>query len=197
MKNFKVGDKIRAISNIYDITSKNNEWEGVVTDVEGICVSAKTIKCKEKSWIGTTFCMLKKENFELIVSQEEKKTPFQYMLDYYDIKVGEVFLLNGEKFYFDENNVLRYENNSRSYLIEKLLSGTSNVEKLPWKAKNGDTVWKINTDGNIFDCVFGKYLPSSVALLKLGWLFPTKEEAERNKDRVLKEMKEVLNGKTY
>lgn len=195
MKNFKVGEKIRAISNLYDITSKDNEWEGVVTDVEGIYVSAKTIKCKEKSWIGTTFCRLKIENFELIVSQEEKKTPFQYLLDYYDIKVGEVFLFDGNEVYFDEDGNLLYKDGALTIGYKnRCFMGTANIEKLPWKPKGGDKVWKINTDGNIFDCVFGKYLPSSVALLKLGWIFPTKEEAEKNKDRVLQEMKEVLSG---
>lgn len=128
--------------------------------------------------------------FELV--EEEKKTPFQYMLDYYNIKVGEVFLLNGENFYFDENNVLRYENNSRSYLIEKLLSGTANVEKLPWKPKGGDKVWIIDAEGVVYEGLFTEQLPCNLAMLKLGWLFPTKEEAESNKDRVLAEMKEVL-----
>lgn len=195
MKNFKIGDKIRAISNIYDITSKDNEWEGVVTDVEGIYVSAKTIKCNKESFIGTTFCRLKIENFELIVSQGEKKTPFQYLLDYYDLKVGEVFLLNGHEVYFNVNGCLLFKNNQRpSGMIDYLLDGTAKVEKLHWKPKTGDKVWKIFTDGNAYKCSFHESSSSSVSLLKLGWLFPTKEEAEANKERVLAEMKEVLNG---
>lgn len=130
--------------------------------------------------------------FELV--EEEKKTPFQYMLDYYNIKVGEVFKIDGEKVYFDENKMLKKENGRSAYLYISLLDETSKVEKLPWKPKYGDKVWMIFSDGGVYECFFSESSPSNISLLKLGWLFPTKEEAESNKERVLQEMKEVLNG---
>lgn len=128
--------------------------------------------------------------FELV--EEEKKTPFQYMLDYYNIKVGEVFKINGIKVYFDENKMLKKENGRSAYLYISLLDENSKVEKIPWKPKYGDTVWMIFSDGGVYECFFSKSSPSNIAMLKLGWIFQTKEEAEANKERVFAEMKEVL-----
>lgn len=132
--------------------------------------------------------------FELV---EEKKTPFEYLLEYYDIKVGEVFKFDGEEVYFDEEGMLRYKNCDfiTGYCqLTDLVNCNGNVEKIPWKPKNGDTVWMIFSDGGVHECFFSKSSPSNVAMFKLGWIFQTKEEAEANKERVFAEMKEVLNG---
>lgn len=130
--------------------------------------------------------------FELV---EEKQTPFQYMLEYYDLKVGEVFLLNGLELHFNENcSLFDKYNLGANELLNSLVNCTAKVEKLTWKPKDNDKVWKIDAEGFVYEGSFTESLLSNIALLKLGWIFPTKEEAERNKDRVLAEMKEVLNG---
>ena len=46
--------------------------------------------------------------------------------------------------------------------------------------------------GCVYSLVFNFDDSDGVALLKCGWLFRTKEEAEANRERVLKEMKEVM-----
>lgn len=129
--------------------------------------------------------------FELV--EEEKKTPFQYMLDYYNIKVGEVFKFDGEEVYFDEDGNLLYKDGAVTIGFKnKCYNGTANVEKLPWKPKDNDKVWKIDAEGFVYEGTFTESLLSNISLLKLGWIFQTKEEAEANKERVFAEMKEVL-----
>lgn len=82
-------------------------------------------------------------------------------------------------------------------LIGALLTGKYKLEKLQWKPKDGDTVWYIFSS----KCAEKNWCESFtcdrkntiyVALYKCGWLFRTKEEAEANMERVLKEMKEVM-----
>lgn len=63
---FKVGDKIRATSDRYGVTTKRNKWEGVVTSMgENGRFNADTTKCSQ-GFIGNTFFDLKPEYFELI-----------------------------------------------------------------------------------------------------------------------------------
>ncbi|MFR7590262.1 MAG: hypothetical protein ACLUVC_02370 [Longibaculum sp.] len=61
---FKVGDKVRAISNDYSITSKNEYWEGIVTKVYNkYYFSAKTTSVRNK---GIEYSGLDVRDFELI-----------------------------------------------------------------------------------------------------------------------------------
>ena len=63
---FNVGDRIRATSNHYVITSKERHWEGIVTNVTDCDFSATTTKCDYEDNIGAVFTDLNDEYFELI-----------------------------------------------------------------------------------------------------------------------------------
>ena len=60
---FKVGDKVRAITNNYGFTSVVNQWEGVVTAISEMYFSAKTTAGYSA---GVLFTRLKYKDFELI-----------------------------------------------------------------------------------------------------------------------------------
>ena len=63
---FKVGDKIRATSDRYGVTTKRNKWEGVIACVyKSGLFDADTTKCSNGA-IGVRFFDLKPEYFELI-----------------------------------------------------------------------------------------------------------------------------------
>ena len=66
MAKFKVGDKVRAISDKYIFTNKSYNWEGEVIEVKGGCFRAKTTYCICKDNIGCVYYGLKYEHFELI-----------------------------------------------------------------------------------------------------------------------------------
>jgi hypothetical protein len=65
MSKFKVGDKVRAITNNYEWTTKNKEWEGVVTDVGENYFRARTTWCLCKDIVGDEYGFLNYERFEL------------------------------------------------------------------------------------------------------------------------------------
>ena len=76
-EDLKVGMKIRAIDNRYAITSKNYQFEGVVTDIDEDTetFSAKTIHstCPERVFRnGCVWDMLTSEHFEIIASKKRE-----------------------------------------------------------------------------------------------------------------------------
>lgn len=78
------------------------------------------------------------------------------------------------------------------YFLKYLLNGGFEIERIPWKPKEGEKYYLVNENGDI---TFSKndYIIWDASLIKCGWAFRTKEEAEANKERVLKEMREVLD----
>lgn len=76
--------------------------------------------------------------------------------------------------------------------IAQLLMGELEIERIPWKPKKGEIYYLINETGNI-DYYNNNHDILDACLIKCGWAFRTKEEAEANKERVFKEMWEVLD----
>lgn len=63
---FKVGDKVRATTDLYGTTTKSQGWEGIVTNVwESGYFDAETTKCLDGS-IGHEFLHLNPKHFKLI-----------------------------------------------------------------------------------------------------------------------------------
>lgn len=92
---FKVGDKVKAITNHYDITSEEMGWEGIIVNLTGTRFNAKTTKCIEKSEIGCTYEDLNENDFELIA-------PFR--ID--DLEFADIMTLrNGDKYVFVEGTM--------------------------------------------------------------------------------------------
>lgn len=78
------------------------------------------------------------------------------------------------------------------YFLKYLLNGDFEIEKIPWKPKEDEEYYFIWGDGDVSHFLYNKDIVD-IALIKCGWAFRTEEEAEANKERVLKEMREVLD----
>ena len=78
------------------------------------------------------------------------------------------------------------------YFLKYLLNGDFEIEKIPWKPKEGERYYFVNENEDI-DSYKNDYALLDACLIKCGWAFRTEEEAEANKERVLKEMQEVLD----
>lgn len=98
---FKVGDKVRAISAYYSITSKDNNWEGIVTDVYGCGFDAKTTKCSKKNKIGEEFFSLNPERFELISNITLSDLQFADILT---LRNGERYVVAQEYMYGEDGS---------------------------------------------------------------------------------------------
>ena len=59
------------------------------------------------------------------------------------------------------------------------------------RQEDGDKVWYIGARKNVFNDYFDSSDLGHIALVKCGWLFKSRDEAEANKDRVFEEYKIV------
>lgn len=84
------------------------------------------------------------------------------------------------------------ENKRPKSVLYRSTKEYSQTEPLLWIPNHGDAVWVILDDGTVMIDSFFECSPHSVALYKCGWLFRTKELAEKNLGKVLKEMKDIL-----
>ena len=96
----KVGDKVKAITNNYNITSKKNEWEGIVTKVKGNHFGARTTYTKNGYFIG--------DEFELRCGDFSKVDIKRQDLQFADV----LTLRNGERYVVADNCIYGEE---RSY----------------------------------------------------------------------------------
>ena len=77
------------------------------------------------------------------------------------------------------------------YFLKYLLNGDFEIEKIPWKPKEDERYYFVDETEDI-SSYRNTYALLDACLIKCGWAFQTREEAEANRERVLKEMKEVL-----
>lgn len=132
----------------------------------------------------------------------EEKTLYEMILEKLGVEEGEKFniiLENGKPsrfnfFYFEGCHLYDKYGNKSSSALGRLITGKATIEKLHWKPKVGEIVYYVDcVDEEIHGTPFS-YNPFDLAMLKCEWYFRTEEKAEANKERVLKEMKEVLNN---
>lgn len=115
------------------------------------------------------------------------------------VEIGEEFNIieDGEQLYycpykFTEKGLVGKYNNIWDKRLSELIRGICKVEKLPWKPKDKEVVYSMLDNHTIFPIEFDCTSTTYVALYKCGWLFRTEKEAEANKERVIKEMREVI-----
>ena len=77
--------------------------------------------------------------------------------------------------------------------LDRLLNGSDEIVKLPWKPKDGEGYFYINKLGVAGHMTFSGS-SVDIALYAFGNCFRTREEAEAHKDEILQKMNEVLNG---
>ena len=74
-----------------------------------------------------------------------------------------------------------------------IVCGKAEIVKLPWKPKEGQTVYSfysVGLDGvlKVVNFIWGNDIITYQALVKAGWVFPTCEEAEAALPAVAKEL---------
>lgn len=118
------------------------------------------------------------------------------------VEIGEEFKVEGVadktyKFIIDELIVCSEKNANHGYvsanmMLVSLAKGDANLIKLPWKPKKGEGYWTFNV---FFGS--GKWAVASFAwgdevfdnaVLKAGWVYRTREEAEAALPKVAAEM---------
>lgn len=94
-RKFKVGDKVRAVTNKYVWTSKKTHWEGEVTELSDDEFCARTTKCDVTSKVGEEFLFLEYDHFELIKDESKyyngKVVCTENKIDDKDFTVGKIY----------------------------------------------------------------------------------------------------------
>lgn len=115
----------------------------------------------------------------------------------------EEFIFNGTTYRLSENGIERkiIETTITGHpvrwvpaplSINALLGGK--VESIPHPPVEGERFYYVEVSGDINKRAFGKGSLQSLLLYKSGNYFLTREEAEKNKDRILKELKVEIGG---
>lgn len=204
--------KMRCIDVGNDIYTKGKIYEvinGVWKDDEGDLVGDEYEKTIDDI-NGRSCATWELVEDEVIESVKEEKTLLEVVMEYLGVTEGEEFnivwgsgndssLSTLNPFMFKDGELLNnYQNSSDNYL-GWLITGAYKIEKLKWKPKDGERVWYIFNSKHTEEswcesCTCDSKNTVYVALYKCGWLFRTKKEAEANRERVLAEMKEVMDN---
>ena len=132
----------------------------------------------------------------------EKLTPMEYLKQYLGVVDGELFdvYVDGDiyiysPYYFKGNNIYDKNDCDVSYcaITHRLLTGIHTIKKRPFVPKEDEKFFYISKKGYICETMNLQWI-HDIAIIKLGWAFRTKEEALANKERVMKEMQEVMKN---
>lgn len=115
----------------------------------------------------------------------------------FKIQAGKI-LVNEELFVITEGGIRDMDGTSRNDgILPNLLMGVFTVKKFPWKPKNGEAYYYIDTDDKVTYETFDPSVVYDLALYKLGKFYRTREEAEAHAeedkaywDEVRKELEE-------
>ena len=100
--------------------------------------------------------------------------------------------IENNPFYFDGDYLYnKYNDNAETEIVYYLMVGTYEIKMRPFVPKYGEKYYIIHIDGAVCADVNELYV-SNLAKIKCGWVFRTENEALANKERVIKEMKEVI-----
>lgn len=78
--------------------------------------------------------------------------------------------------------------------ILNLLKGNYNLQKRPWRPKNEEMYWFIDSNGDLFRCPFHKDNANDLAKLNMGNCFPTKKAAKAAVPEMLEKFEEIRKG---
>ena len=152
MAKFKVGDKVRAISDKYIFTNKSYNWEGEVIEIKDGIFRAKTTYCFCKDDIGYVYDELDYKDFELIKPvikdpvlrvdelitdlKNNHKDAFDKVNFNYSIEARETILDDVEKRYLSA--VIKPFRNRVKYIVKYLIPSDSK-EHICIELDNNDT----------------------------------------------------------
>lgn len=87
------------------------------------------------------------------------------------------------KCYYDESWV---NTDSEKWLTNIMFNENYTIISPKQRPKDGEEFWYITPHGTIFSVLYHSYVAKDVALFLMGNCFKTKEEAEQNKEKILK-----------
>lgn len=198
--------KMKCIKAICDHYTENKIYKVVdgywITDTDILIGHSdiKTIK-DVNEFSSSIWKLVKDETSEQpLVSERMEKVASMLGLELdeeFNINLSDGSPSSGIPYKFTEHNLVNNRLMPVNGLIGALLTGRYTIERLKWKPKDGDTVWYIFSSKHAEEswcesCTCDSKNTVYVALYKMGWLFKTEAEAEANMERVLKEMKEVI-----
>lgn len=171
--------------------------------------------CKEVAE-STTCIDCKNEHLQLAVwllelkkrrSEKMAKNLIPKIAELLDLKLGEEFIIGEDKFsnrffHFTEYGVSARDISGKNIvlgredaaILKKLILGSCELIKIPWRPLVGDAYWTFTifeNDTLNVSCNYWDFMNSSIcdfALLKAGWVFRTKEEAQTALPKVAKEI---------
>lgn len=80
------------------------------------------------------------------------------------------------------------------FLVIDLLNGIGTIQKSPWRPKDEEMFWLVESDGDVHCSYFYKDNANDLALLSMGNCFQTKEVAEAAKTEMMKKFEEIKKG---
>lgn len=193
MECIRKGDLPYTIGKIYTVI--NGFW---LDDNDEVC-GEELIKTIDdvNAWGKAEWRLVTKES--ITDRTEMEKIAFSF-----NVGIGEKFNILTEKgtcsidgpYHFTHTDLLDHNYQKADSALYKLVSGKYQIEFLPWKPEHKDVVWYIEHDGTIIADSFDETSAVCIALLHCGWYFRTKKEAKKNRDRVSKEMKEIIKNES-
>lgn len=202
--------KMRCIDVGNDIYTKGKIYEvidGVWKDDEGDLVGDEYVKTIDdiNGRSCATWELVEEETPESIKKEIPVSERMRKIAESFGLELSEEFNIVGEgkplnygPYKFTERGLLDKDGCRWDKKMVELIRGIYTVEKLPWKPKHREKAWTVYSDENKNRwCNYFSFQENSlscIALYKMGWLFRTEAEAEANKERVLKEMKEVMEN---
>lgn len=196
--NFKI--KCVCVNGNYDYTEGkiyeviNGHWRN---DID-ILISDSNIKTIEdvNKFSSSVWGMVEDETLkELSVSERMEKVANMLGLELdeeFNINLSDGSPSSASPYKFTEHNLISNNSMPVNGLIGALLTGRYKIKKSKWKPKNNEQVWTVTPNNECVWFVFDDKYPDYVACYKMGWIFKTEKEAEANMERVLKEMREVM-----
>jgi hypothetical protein len=96
-------------------------------------------------------------------------------------------------YYFDDNNLIldKYGNTIGTHVLWELLLGTYNIEREPYKPREGDMYWTVNINGGIDFFYFHCNNEIDLMRLYMGNCFSVRKAAEEAKDVILEKFSAI------
>lgn len=135
-----------------------------------------------------------------IFNSDEALTPMEYLKSYLGVVDGELFDVYDEygdcikdcPYHFSGNQIVNERNLVDCDLVYDLMACDYTIKKRPFVPKAGETYYYFSNN-EIYSSE-NECSSLDIALIKCGWAFRTYKAAEANKERVMREMKEVMKN---
>lgn len=165
-------------------------------DMRILC--GKTVTIKRVHHDFNTYAIEEDNNIwswtnEMFESLENTKNHWKEVAGWYELELNEEFDIEGSDFNpyrFTEKGLVGCDGDIETAYCQDIINGDLVVGKTYWKPKRGDAYYYISTMGTVISNI-NDFTALDLAFIKNGWCFKTRREAERNKERVLGEMKEL------